>query len=166
MSVSGAILETGLMVGVIPLNVTSRHVTTRLTMFLSFYSQSIQKPLQGALSAAFCTKLHLIHRLILVWTHWITNFLSKNDFCAGQRVVLRPPRPIGRIALEFAFFSRFQLSSIIFFTLSSITPQLLKWLIQMHYPIFKVSDRIDFLEGIEEGMTILFPYDLVQALFF
>ena len=33
-----------------------------------------------------------------------------------------------------------------------------------HYPIFKVSDRIDFLEGIEEGMTILFPYDLVQAL--
>ena len=35
----------------------------------------------------------------------------------------------------------------------------------MHYPIFKVSDRIDFLEGIKEGMTVLFAYDLGQALF-
>ena len=72
-------------------NSPQRYISTRFAdHFSQFYSQSVQKPLQGAQSAAFCTELNLIHRLILVWTHKITNFLSQNYFCAGQRVVLRP----------------------------------------------------------------------------
>ena len=47
-------------VGVIPVNVTLRHVL--LPIFLSFYLRRVQKPLKGALSAVFCTKIRLIHR--------------------------------------------------------------------------------------------------------
>ena len=60
----GAILEIGLRVGVIPFTVTSGHVL--LTIFVSFYSQRVQKPLQVALSEVFCTKLRLIHHVKLV----------------------------------------------------------------------------------------------------
>ena len=66
--------------------------------FSQFYSQRVQKPLQWALSAVFCTNFHLIHHFTLVWTHKTTNFLSKNYFTAGQRVVSRPPRPIAGMA--------------------------------------------------------------------
>ena len=60
----GAILEIGLRVGVIPFNVTSGHVL--LTIFVSFHSLRGQKPLQGALSEVFCTKLRLAHNVKLV----------------------------------------------------------------------------------------------------
>ena len=56
----GAILEIGLRVSVIPLNVTPQPVL--LTLFLGFYSQRVQKPLQRTSTAVFCTKLHLMHR--------------------------------------------------------------------------------------------------------
>ena len=92
----GAILEICLRVGVISLNVTPRHVL--LTIFLRLYSPRVQMPVQGALSAVFCTKLRLIHRVRLVWRHKITNLLSKNSFCTGQRVVSRPLRPLARMA--------------------------------------------------------------------
>ena len=62
--VSGAIRENGLRVGITPLSVTSRLVS--LTIFLSFYSQRVQKPLQGALSVVVCTNLRLIDLVILV----------------------------------------------------------------------------------------------------
>ena len=75
------------------------YISTRFANHSSqFYSQRIQKPLQWALSAVFCTKLRLIHHAILLWTHKTTNFLSKNYFTAGQRVVSRSPRPIARMA--------------------------------------------------------------------
>ena len=61
---SGAILEIGLRVGIIPPNMTPQHLL--LTIFLSLYSQRVQKPVHGASSAVFCTKLHLIHRVRFV----------------------------------------------------------------------------------------------------
>ena len=74
---SGAILEISLRVGVIPFTVTSvtcyctsvTSVTSGrvlLTIFVSFYLQRLQKPLQVALSEVFCTKLRLIHHVKLV----------------------------------------------------------------------------------------------------
>ena len=60
------------------------------TIFLSFHSQRVQKPLQRTLPVVFFTKLRLIHYVRLVWRHKITNVLSKNYFCKDQR----PPRPI------------------------------------------------------------------------
>ena len=57
MQQTGAILEIGLRVGVIPLLPTLQP---------GFYSQRVQKPLQRTLPAVFCTKLRLIHRLKLV----------------------------------------------------------------------------------------------------
>ena len=68
---AGAILEIGLRVGVIPLNMTSRHVL--LINFLIFYSWRVQKPLQRTLPAIFCTKLRLINCVRLVWRHKTTN---------------------------------------------------------------------------------------------
>ena len=65
------------------------------TRFADHFSQ---KPLQGAFSAVFCTKLCLINRVRFVWRHKIAKFLSKNSFRTGQRVVSRPPRPIARMA--------------------------------------------------------------------
>ena len=56
---TGVILETSLRVGVIPLNVPSRHVI--LTYLLSLYSQRVQKPLQRTLPAVFHTELCLNH---------------------------------------------------------------------------------------------------------
>ena len=61
---SGAILEIGLWVGVIPQNIIPRHVL--LTIFDSFYQRRVLNPLQGALSAVFYTNLRLIHHVILV----------------------------------------------------------------------------------------------------
>ena len=75
LDISGAILEIGLRVGVILYNVISGHVL--LTMFVSFYSQRVQKPLQGALSEVFCTKLCLIHHVKLV-------FVKKLLFCKSK----------------------------------------------------------------------------------
>ena len=80
-------------------NSLQSYISTRFAYYSSqFYSQRIQKHLQWPLSAVFCTKLHLIRRAILLWTHKTTNFLSKNYFTEGQRVVSRPPRPIARMA--------------------------------------------------------------------
>ena len=56
-AIAGAILEFGLRVGGIPLNLTPRHIF--LTVFLSLHSQRVQKPLRRTLSAVFCTKLRL-----------------------------------------------------------------------------------------------------------
>ena len=61
-------------VGVIPVNVTLRHIL--LPFFLSFYSRRVHKPLKGALSAVFCTELCLIHLVRLLWWHTIPIFLS------------------------------------------------------------------------------------------
>ena len=66
--------------------------------YLSWHTQRVQKPLQRPLSAVFCTTLCLNYSVILVWSRKMTNFLSKNYFCSVQRVVLRPPRPIARMA--------------------------------------------------------------------
>ena len=74
----GAILEIGLTAGVIPLKVTPRQVL--VTIFLSFYSRRVQKPLQRNWTTVFYTNLRLIHRVRLVWRHKMTNFLSKNSF--------------------------------------------------------------------------------------
>ena len=60
-NITGAILEIGLRVGVIPFNVTSGHIL--LTIFVSFHSLRGQKPLQGALFDLYCTKLRLIHHV-------------------------------------------------------------------------------------------------------
>ena len=60
----------------------------------------VEKPLQGVLSAVFCTKLCIIHGVRLVCRRKMTNFLSKSSFCTGQRVVSRTPRPIARMAPE------------------------------------------------------------------
>ena len=59
---AGAILEIGLRVGVILLNVPSPHVV--LTIFLSFYPQRVQRPLHGALSAVILIKLSFMHRIM------------------------------------------------------------------------------------------------------
>ena len=67
-------------------NVTSHHVL--LTILLNFYSRRVQKPLQGALSAVFCTKFRQIHRIRLVRRHRITNFLSKNLFAQVDHLCL------------------------------------------------------------------------------
>ena len=48
---------------VIPFNFTP--LLLLLTIFVSSYSRRAQKPLQGALSAVFCAKLCLIHRVRL-----------------------------------------------------------------------------------------------------
>ena len=93
---SQGLFKSGLRVGVITLKVTPRHVL--LTIFLSFYSQRVQKPLPKTLPAVFCTKLRLIPRVRLVWRFKITNFLWKKSFCTGLRVVLRPPQRIARMA--------------------------------------------------------------------
>ena len=61
---AGAILEIGLRVGVISLNIIPQHVL--LTIFLSFYQRRVLNPLQEALSAVFCSKLRLIHHVRLV----------------------------------------------------------------------------------------------------
>ena len=59
-----AILEIGLRVGVIPLNIIPRHVV--LSIFLSVYQQRVLHPLQEALSVVVCLKLRLIHLVRLV----------------------------------------------------------------------------------------------------
>ena len=76
--ISGAVLEISLRVGVIPFNFTP--LLLLLTIFVSSYSRWAQKPLQGALSAVFCAKLRLIHRVRLVWWDKITNFCKKIIF--------------------------------------------------------------------------------------
>ena len=48
---AGAILENSPRVGVIPINDTPRHAL--LTIFLSFYSQRVQKPFQRTLPPVF-----------------------------------------------------------------------------------------------------------------
>ena len=75
---TGAILEIGLRVGVIPLNVTPQVIF--LTNFLSLYLQRVERPFQRTTSAVFCTKHRLNHCVKLVWTHKITTFLSKTIF--------------------------------------------------------------------------------------
>ena len=91
-STTGAILQISLRVGIIPLNVPSRHVF--LTILLSLYSQRVQKPLQWALMSGLCTKLRLNH-------HWFI-LRSKKSICTDQRVV---SRPIAGMALLLPFTS-------------------------------------------------------------
>ena len=91
---AAAILEIDLWVGVIPFNVTPRRVS--LNIFLSIYSQRVQKPWR-TWTAIFCAKFHLIHRGLRTenYKHFV-----KKSFCTGQRVVSRPLRPIARMALD------------------------------------------------------------------
>ena len=104
-------------------NSPQRFISTR---FADHFSQLLLTKSSEASSRSFIcgildkTSLHSSHHV--VWTYKITNFLSKNCFCAGQRVVSQPLRPLARMApgLSNGHWRDWEMTYIMRFTLHAI----------------------------------------------